>query len=79
MGFWGIGKMAFYFWRTREQMPPFAGNRGTKALLGNREHKMFFSSIFKNMGRIQRLQESTFWSEPSSTCILHVCEKQRLW
>ena len=42
MGFWGIGKMSFYFWRTREQMPPFAGNRGTKALFGNREHKMFF-------------------------------------
>ena len=30
-------------------MPPFEGNRGTKTLLGNKEHKKMFISIFKNM------------------------------
>ena len=34
--------MAFISGGTGEQMPPFAGNRGTKALLGNREHKHVF-------------------------------------
>ena len=40
-------------------MPPFEGNRGTKTLLGNKEHKKMFISIFKNMGTSQILFRGT--------------------
>ena len=38
MGFGEQGKRAL-LQRNREQMPTFEGNRGPKAILGNREHK----------------------------------------
>ena len=42
-----------------EQMPPFEGYRGTKTLLGNREHKKMFISIFENVGTSQFLIRGT--------------------
>ena len=38
-GFGGTGNKAIYFSRTREQKSKTEGNRGTKAVLGNREHR----------------------------------------
>ena len=37
-GFWGTGENGIYFRGTGEQRPNFEGNRGTKTILGNREH-----------------------------------------
>ena len=39
MGLWGTGGMGIHFKGTGEQMPNFEGNRGTKTILGNTEHK----------------------------------------
>ena len=39
MGFGEQLKKGIYFSGTREQMSNFEGNRGTKTILGNREHK----------------------------------------
>ena len=36
------GKRGIYFRGTGEQIPNFEGNRGTKTILGNREHKKTF-------------------------------------
>ena len=41
-GFWRTGKKGIYFRGTGEQRPNFEGNRGTKTILGNREHKKIF-------------------------------------
>ena len=38
-GFWGTGENGIYFRGTGEQRSNFEGNRGTKTILGNREHK----------------------------------------
>ena len=35
----GFGEQGIYFRGTGEQRPNFEGNRGTKTILGNREHK----------------------------------------
>ena len=39
--------MDIYFRGTGEQRPNFEGNRGTKTILGNREHK---KAIFRFLG-----------------------------
>ena len=51
-GVLGNREKGIYFWGTREQTSPFEGNRRTKTLLGNREHK---NGVFmlKNMGTSQ--------------------------
>ena len=38
-GFGGTGEKGIYFRETGLQMSNFEGNRGTKSILGNREHK----------------------------------------
>ena len=38
-GFGEQGNNAIYFGGTREQKPKTEGNRGTKPVLGNREHR----------------------------------------
>ena len=38
-GFGGTGVKGIYFRGTGEQRPNFEGSRGTKTILGNREHK----------------------------------------
>ena len=38
-GFEQQGKQGIYFRGTGEQRPNFEGNRGTKTMLGNREHE----------------------------------------
>ena len=39
-GFWGTGgEKGIYFWGIGEERPNYVGNRGTKTILGNREHK----------------------------------------
>ena len=54
-GFLGTqGKKGIYFRRTGEQRPNFDGNRGTKTILGNREHKKTAHfQFFGNMGTSQ--------------------------
>ena len=41
-GFGEQGKKDIYFRGTGEQRPNFEGNRGTKTIFGNREHKKTF-------------------------------------
>ena len=38
-GYWGIGEKGYLFQGNEEQRSNFEGNRGTKTILGNREHK----------------------------------------
>ena len=51
--FWGTGEMGIYFRGTGEQMPTFEGNRGTKTILGNREHKKTNFQFLGNRGTSQ--------------------------
>ena len=44
---------------TGEQRPNFEGNRGTKTILGNREHKYNFSMFFWNRRTKARLDGLT--------------------
>ena len=48
-GFGEEGNKGIYFRETGEQRPNFEGNRGTKTILGNREHKKK-NSIFGEHG-----------------------------
>ena len=48
-GFWGTGEQGHLFQGNREQRLNFEGNRGTKTILGNREHRKQFS-IFGEQG-----------------------------
>ena len=52
-GFGEQGKKDFYFGGTGEQRPNFEGNRGTKTILGNREHKKTNFRFLGNWGTSQ--------------------------
>ena len=52
-GFWGTGEKGIYFRGTGEQRPNFEGNRGTKTILGNREHKKTNFRFLGNRGTSQ--------------------------
>ena len=52
-GFWGTGENGIYFRGTGEQRPNFEGNRGTKTILGNREHKKTNFQFLGNRGTSQ--------------------------
>ena len=52
-GFWEQGKKGIYFRGIGEQMPNFEGNRGTKTILGNREHKKTNFRFLGNRGTSQ--------------------------
>ena len=47
------GKQGIYFRGTWEQRPSFEGNRGTKTILGNREHKKTNFRFLGNRGTSQ--------------------------
>ena len=51
--FWGIGEKGIYFMETGEQRPNFEGNRGTRIILGNREHKKTKFQFWGNRGTSQ--------------------------
>ena len=57
MWFWGTGvrrgKKGNYFMGTGEQRLNFEGNRGTKIILGNREHKKTNFQFWGNRGTSQ--------------------------
>ena len=53
MGFGEQGKQGIYFRGTGEQRPNFEGNRETKTILGNREHKKTNFRILGNRGTSQ--------------------------
>ena len=44
--FWGTEEQGNYFRRTGEQRPNFEGNRGTKTILGSREHRKQISDFW---------------------------------
>ena len=48
-----LGNKGIYFRETGEQRPNFEGNRGTKTILGNREHKKTNFRFLGNMGTSQ--------------------------
>ena len=52
-GFGEQGKQGIYFRGTWEQRPNFEGNRGTKTILGNREHKKTNFRFLGNRGTSQ--------------------------
>ena len=52
-GVLGNRKPGIYFRGTREQRPSFEGNRGTKTILGNREHKKTNFRFLGNRGTSQ--------------------------
>ena len=52
-GFGEQGKKGIYFRGTGEQRPNFEGNRGTKTILGNREHKKTNFRFLGNRGASQ--------------------------
>ena len=47
------GTQGIFFRRTGEKRPNFKGNRGTKTILGNREHKKTNFRFFGNRGTSQ--------------------------
>ena len=51
------GKRGIYFRGTWEQRPNFEGNRGTKTILGNREHKTTNFRFLGNKGTCQISEE----------------------
>ena len=53
MGLGEQGKQGIYFRGTGEQRPNFEGNRGTKTILGNREHKKITFQFWGNWGTSQ--------------------------
>ena len=52
-GLWGTGEKGIYFRGTGEQRSNFEGNRGTKTILGNREHKKINFRFLGNRGTSQ--------------------------
>ena len=52
-GFGEQGKKGIYFRRTGEPRPNFEGNRGTKTILGNMEHKKTNFRFLGNRGTSQ--------------------------
>ena len=50
MGFGEQGNKGIYFRGTGEQRPNFEGNRGTKTILRNREHKKTIFQFLGNRG-----------------------------
>ena len=52
-GFGEQGYKGIYFRGRGEQRPNFEGNRGTKTILGNREHKKKNCQFFGNRGTRQ--------------------------
>ena len=52
-GFWETGEKGIYFRGTGEQRPNFEGNKGTKTILGNREHKKTNFPFLGNRGTSQ--------------------------
>ena len=49
-GIWRTREIDIYFRETGEQRPKFEGYRGTKTILGNREHKKTFFLILGGKG-----------------------------
>ena len=58
-GFGEQGNKGIYFRGTGEQRPNFEGNRGTKTILGNREHKKTFFFDYKGTGEQANLFQGT--------------------
>ena len=56
-GFWEQGKKGIHFMGTGEQRQNFEGNRGTKTILGNREHKKTNFRLLGNRGTNQFISE----------------------
>ena len=52
-GVWGTGEKGIYFRGTGEQRSNCEGNRGTKTILGNREHKKTNFRFWGNRGTSQ--------------------------
>ena len=53
MGFWEQGKKVIYCRGSGEQRPNFEGNRGSKIILWNREHKKTNFRFLWNRGKSQ--------------------------
>ena len=58
-GFREQGKKGIYFRGTGEQRPNFEGKRGTKTILGNREHKKAIFNFWGNRGTSQFISGET--------------------
>ena len=58
-GFGEQGEKGIYFRGTWEQMPHFKGNRGTKTILGNRDHKKTNFRFLGNRGTSQFISGGT--------------------
>ena len=56
-GFWEQGKKGIYFSETGEQRQKVLVNRGTKTILGNREHKKTNFRFLGNRGTSQFISE----------------------
>ena len=65
-GFGEQGKKGVYFRGTGEQRPNFEGNRETKTILGNREHKKTNFRFWGNRGISQFISGEQGNSNPST-------------
>ena len=72
-GFWGTGENGIYFRGTGEQRPNFEGNRGTKSILGNREHKKTNFHFLGNRGTSQFISREQGNRYPPGRASLFVC------
>ena len=76
-GFGGTGERGIYFRGTGEQMSNFEGNRGTKTILENREHKKTNFRFLGNRGTSQFISgEQGIRYPPGRASMMLFCQEK---